>query len=140
MRYVIDANVLMGALISGKSVYKTVFGTFDLVMPDFGLVEIEKYRQTIFSKSRLNATELRQFTVDLFEHLTILPNYFLTVDALTEAGRLIADTDPKDIAYLALAIQTDTILLTRDRPIYSIARQRGFRRIVLFDDFMRWHS
>ena len=50
MRYVIDANVLMGALISGKSVYKTVFGTFDLIMPDFGLVEIEKYRQTIFSK------------------------------------------------------------------------------------------
>lgn len=137
MSYVIDANVLMGALISGRAVYKTAFGFLDLIVPDFALVEIEKYKNTIITKSKLNDTELRRFTFDIFQRLTVLPNYFLTVNALAEAERLIADIDPKDISYVALAIQTDSVLLTRDRPIYVAARQRGFRQIMLFDDFLR---
>ncbi len=137
MSYVIDANVLMGALISGKAVYKTVFRTLDVIVPDFALVEIETYKDTIIAKSKLNEAELRRFTFDIFRQLTILPNYFLTVNALAEAERLIADVDPKDISYVALAIQMDSVLLTRDRPVYAAARQKGFRRIMLFDDFLR---
>lgn len=137
MSYVIDANVLMGALISGKAFYKTTFETLDLITPDFALIEIEKYKDTIIARSKLNDEEMRRFTVDIFRRITVLPNYFLTDKSLKEAERLIADVDPKDISYVALAIQTGSILLTRDRPVYVAARQKRFRRILLFDDFLR---
>lgn len=137
MSYVIDANVLIGASISGKAGYRTAFGALNLIVPDFALVEIEKYKDTIIATSKLNDAELRRFTFDIFQRFTVLPNYFLTSNALAEAKRLIADVDPKDISYVALAIQTESILLTRDRSIYVAARQKGFRRIILFDDFLR---
>ena len=35
--------------------------------------------------------------------------------------------DIKDIPYLAMALQTGSVLLTRDQPIYKAARQNGFR-------------
>ncbi|QMW03567.1 PIN domain-containing protein [Spirosoma foliorum] len=137
MSYVIDANVLMSALISGKAFYKTIFGSLDLLVPEFALVEIEKYKETIVQKSKLDEIAIRRYTFDVFQQLTILPNYFLSAGALTEADRLIGHIDAKDISYLALAIQTNSVLLTRDQPIYKGARQNGFRRIILFDNFLR---
>lgn len=137
MSYVIDAKVLMGALITGKSFYKTTFEALDLITPDFALIEIEKYKDTIVAKSKLNDGEMRRFTFEIFQRLTVLPNYFLSAKSLKQAEGLIAAVDPKDISYVALAIQTNSILLTRDRPIYVAARQNGFRRIILFDDFLR---
>ncbi|QDK78255.1 DNA-binding protein [Spirosoma sp. KCTC 42546] len=137
MSYVIDANVLMSALISGKAFYKTIFGALDLLVPEFALVEIEKYKETIQQKSKLDEPAMRGYTLDIFQQLTILPNYFLSQGALTEADRLIGHIDAKDISYLALEIQTNSVLLTRDQPIYKAARQNGFRRIMLFDSFLR---
>ncbi|MBD2756372.1 PIN domain-containing protein [Spirosoma validum] len=137
MSYVINANVLMSALISGKAFYKTIFGSLDILLPEFALVEIEKYKETIFQKSKLDEVAMSCYTLNLFQQLTILPNYFLSTNALAEANRLIVHVDVKDISYLALAIQTNSMLLTRDQPIYKAARQNGFRRIMLFDDFLR---
>lgn len=137
MSYVIDANVLMSALISGKAFYKTIFGSLDILLPEFALVEIEKYKDTIRQKSKLDEVAMRRYTLDIFQQLTVLPNYFLSTNALAEANRLIGHIDAKDISYLALAIQTNSVLLTRDQPIYKTARQSGFRRIMLFDDFLR---
>lgn len=137
MSYVIDANVLMSALISGKAFYKTVFGSLDILLPEYALIEIEKYKETILQKSKLDEAAMRLYTLNLFQQLTILPTYFLSTNALDEANRLIAHVDPKDISYLALAIQTNSVLLTRDQPIHKAARQNGFRRIMLFDSFLR---
>ncbi len=137
MSYVIDANVLMSALISGKTFYKTVFGSLGMLLPEYALVEIEKYKETILQRSRLDEEFMRRYTLDLFQQLTVLPSHFLSVNALNEANRLIAHVDVKDIGYLALAIQTNSVLLTRDQPIHKAARQNGFRRIMLFDSFLR---
>lgn len=137
MSYVIDANVLMSALISGKPFYKITFEALEPIIPDFALIEIDKYKERITAKSKFNDDEMRSFTLNLFQRLTVLPNYYLTEESLLTAERLIDTVDPKDISYLALAIQTNSILLTRDRPIYLAARQKGFRRIMLFDDFLQ---
>lgn len=80
MSYVIDANVLMSALISGKAFYKTVFGSLDIFLPEYALVEIEKYKETIIQKSKLDEVAMRHYTLDLFQQLTILLTYLLSID------------------------------------------------------------
>ncbi|QKZ11113.1 PIN domain-containing protein [Spirosoma sp. KUDC1026] len=137
MTFVIDANILMSALISGKAFYRTIFNALDVVTPDFALIEIDKYRETILSKAKLKGEDMQRFTLALFEGITVLPNYILSTESIAKASRLIINVDPKDIPYLALAIQTNAVLITRDRPIYTAARQEGFRNIILFDDFLR---
>jgi len=41
-KYVIDANVLFSAFISGKDIYDLLFSTFKIYVPDFAFLELEK--------------------------------------------------------------------------------------------------
>ncbi len=49
--YIIDANVLMSILISGKSIYKPLLNYYNFILPEFALVEIDKYNEIIFEKT-----------------------------------------------------------------------------------------
>jgi predicted nucleic acid-binding protein len=49
--FVVDANVLISVLISGKASYKLILSFLDLFTPDFALEEIEKYKPVIFERT-----------------------------------------------------------------------------------------
>lgn len=136
MTYILDANVVMSMLISGRSFYRVVLENDDFIVPEFALTEINKYNQLITDKTRLTLDEHIQYAYSVFSKITVLPYYLLQPDSVAKAFALIGDIDPKDVSYLALAIQTDTVLLTRDMPIYVAARKKGFRKILLFDRFL----
>jgi len=41
MNYVVDANVLMSIIISGKAIYKPLLSYYKFIVPEFALVEID---------------------------------------------------------------------------------------------------
>jgi len=45
--------------------------------------------------------------------------------------------DLKDVPYVALAMQLDLPLLTRDKPLYHGLRKQGFRNVQMFEDFLK---
>ncbi len=137
MRFVFDANILMAILIGGRSFHKVILETLDIITPDFALIEIDKYSTIIVQKSKLDWSAHVEYAHFVFSTVTVVPRYLIDDESIEKANRLIRDTDPKDISYLALAIQTDSILITRDKPIVEAARRKGFRRIMLFDEFIR---
>ena len=94
--YVLDANILMSMLISGKADYRPLLAFFNFILPDFVMVEVEKYSDVIKSKCRLNESELLQWTYLVFSHLTILPQYVLQRESLVKAESLLKSVDPKD--------------------------------------------
>lgn len=51
--YVIDANIIFSALISGKEVYFKLFSLHHFYLPDYALQELEKYRQVILKSIKL---------------------------------------------------------------------------------------
>lgn len=91
--FVVDANVLISILISGKASYKLILSFLDLFTPDFAL-------------------------------------------ALIKATELARDIDIKDVSYIALAIQLDLILLTRDKKLLQGLKRKGFRKVMLFEDLL----
>ena len=135
--YVIDANVLMSILISGKAAYRPVLNYFRFITPEFALVEIDKYSPLILQKSKMQEAELLQWTHFVFSRLTILPKYSLDRDCLAKANKLLENIDLKDASYVALAMQLDLILLTRDEPLITGLRKQGFRKAMRFEDFFR---
>jgi predicted nucleic acid-binding protein len=135
--FVIDANVLMSMLISGKSGYRPILTFHTFILPDFALVEIDKYKNALKGKTRMSADQLTEWTYFVFDHLTILPYYVLGAESIAKSERLLAQIDLKDISYVALAMQLDLPLVTRDYPLYEGLRKQGFRRVVLFEDFLR---
>ena len=140
MRFVFDANILMAILIGGRSFHKVIQETFDIITTDFALIEIDKYSKIIVEKSKLDWSTHSQYAQFVFSNITVVPRYLIEFDTIEKANQLIADIDPKDISYLALAIQTDSILITRDKPIVEASRRKGFRRIMLFDEFIKLYS
>lgn len=135
--FVLDANVLMSILMSGKAAYRPILSFNSFILPDFALIEIEKYHNTLKSKTVLSDTQLIEWTYFVFAHCTVLPRYVLTEEVITKSARLLENIDMKDLSYVALSMQLDVPLLTRDTPLYEGLRKRGFRKVILFDDFLR---
>ncbi len=97
------------------------------------LINIKK---TIQEKSRLSEDQIRTFSYHIFSKLTFLPEYVLTIDAKEKAFTLTTNIDIKDTAYVALALQLDLILLTRDKKLVKGLKKKGFRKVQLFDEFL----
>ena len=66
-----------------------------------------------------------------------MPTYLIEDEAKQKAIKLVEDIDVKDVSYVALSIQLDLTLLTRDIPLYECLRKKGFRNVQLFDVFLR---
>jgi predicted nucleic acid-binding protein len=135
--YVIDANILMSIHISGNANYRPILGFYNFLLPEFSLVEIEKYREVIQQKTKMQEDDLARWTLFVFSEITILPNYILSQESLQKSNQLLNNIDIKDTSYVALSLQLDLILLTRDKPLSTGLRKKGFRKVLLFEDFLR---
>jgi len=135
--FVVDANVLMSILISGKAGYRPILSFNNFIFPDFVLVEIEKYKDILKSKTKLSGNQFIEWTYFVFANLTILPQFVLEQNILEKSEQLLKNIDLKDISYVALAMQLDLPLLTRDKPLYKGLRKQGFRKVIMFEDFLR---
>ncbi|TAF67723.1 MAG: DNA-binding protein [Cytophagales bacterium] len=135
--FVIDANILMSILISGKASYKPLLTYYNFILPDFVLVEVEKYKHILKMKTKMQDDEFLQWTYFVFSQITILPQYALSEESLEKSKKLLDKIDLKDATYVALAMQLDLLLLTRDNPLHEGLRKQGFRKVMLFEDFLR---
>ncbi|MCD4797274.1 MAG: DNA-binding protein [Candidatus Cloacimonetes bacterium] len=137
MDYIIDANVLMSIIISGKAIYKPLLNYYNFILPEFALVEIDKYKEIIFEKTKMQKNELINFSYSVFSEITILPNYVMDKYVIEKAVELTKSVDIKDVNYIALSMQLDLILLTRDKKLITGVKKKKFNKIMLFDDFLK---
>ena len=135
--FVIDTNILMSILISGKASYKPLLKYYNFFVPEFALVEIEKYKNVIFSKTRQQRKEVINFSYFLFSEITILPNYIFDKEILQEAINLTKNVDIKDVAFIALSMQLNIPLITRDEKLKAGMNKKKYKNILLFKDFLQ---
>jgi predicted nucleic acid-binding protein len=135
-RYVIDSNILFGAIISNRRIYLEIIRNFDLYAPDFVLKETEKYEERLLQKTRLSRKDLNPFIVSLFKGITILPSFVIDRDAKQNAFELCKDIDEKDTPFVALSIELSIPLLTNDKKLYNGLKKKAFTNIILFEDIV----
>jgi len=134
--YVIDANIIFSSLLSGKGLYKRIFDSNRFYTSDFALMEIQTYQNTILSKSKLTKHELKEFTIFIFSHLIVVPQFYIAQTNRDKAFELCKDIDEKDTIYVALSLELNTTLLTRDKPLFNGLKTVGFEKIIMFDQFI----
>ena len=135
-KYILDANVVFSALISGKELFTKLFENNKFFAPDFIMVEIDKYRKVILRKSKLPASELQAFIQRLFEEITIMPSLYILEENKLKAYELCKEIDEKDTAYVALSIEMGHPLLSRDKKLIDGLKARGFENVVLLDEMI----
>jgi len=133
-QYVIDANVLFSAFISGKDVYSLLFSTYTIYIPDFAFVELEKYKQRILKKTKLTADEFQEFVLRLLNNVTVIPNLLLSQASLTRAYELCKEIDEKDTLYIATALELNLTLITSDKRLYTGLKSKDFSKVMLLGD------
>ena len=134
--FVVDANILISILISGKSSHKAILRYFVFYSPDFVFEEIEKYKPVIFERTKLKMEELQQFAFFVFNQVSVIPRMVISDEAVERAIELTKGIDIKDMSYVALAIELDCVLLTRDKPLIKGIRKKGFRKVMSYEDFL----
>lgn len=135
-KYVIDANVIFSALISGKQIYLHLFDKYEFYVPDFVFIEIDKYKSLILSKTKLTKKEFQDFIKKLFQQVIVIPSLYIQDKNREKAINLCGDIDLKDTVYVALSVEMDMPLVTRDKPLYDGLKEKNFNKIMLFDDLV----
>lgn len=114
MRLVIDANIVISALIADSKTRELIVTLEpDLLTPAFVHDEIENYEDLIVEKSGMEPDRVAQFIELLFQYIKVVPvNEFSS--AIEPADEAIGDTDSDDVLYLACAVATDAVIWSDD--------------------------
>ena len=134
-RLAVDANVLFGALISGRDEYLTLFADYQLFLPDFALHEIQIYQEIILRKTKLAPEKLQAFTLNLFDQVTVVPNFLISTQSYLRAFELCKRVDEKDTPYLALSMEFDIHLLSKDEELVNGLRGQGYEKVITLKEF-----
>ena len=114
MKLVVDANVVISALISDSKTRELLVTLEpDLLTPEVVHDEIERYEDLIVEKSGMDIDRVRQFIDLLFDHIETVPasEFYQYID---QAESAIGDTDPDDVLYVACALGCEASIWSDD--------------------------
>jgi predicted nucleic acid-binding protein len=134
--YVLDANVLFGAFISGKDVYRLLFSGHTIYLPDYAFAEIEKYKSRILKKTKLSEHDFQGFVLTLLGDVTVVPSLVLSPASLRQAYEFCKDLDEKDTVYVATAIELKAVLVTSDKTLHDGLKERDFDGVALLGEIV----
>jgi len=117
LRIVVDANILISALLGGKSRFILFDIKFEFIVNEFTLREVEKYIPFISKKSGVSEKEIRK-GISLLPLKIVSKNYYK--DYLKQAEKLIGKIDKNDIDILALYLKEKTFLWSEDKDFEKI--------------------
>ena len=116
MELIIDANVLISALISTKGrTYDLIFNDrLKLFSPEYLMEEFNKYRDDILSKSGLDEVDFELFMSLISSRIEFIPKFefkqfISTAEDITP--------DPDDAEYFALALRYRCALWSNDKKL-----------------------
>lgn len=139
-KFIIDANIIFSALISGKELFIHLFENNKLYAPDFILSEIDKYKSVILKKSNLPLENLQDFIQRLFQQITVIPALYIKDKNKKKAKELCQDIDIKDTAYIALSLEMNLPVVTRDKKLCIGLKKKGFNKIITLDELLQNHD
>ena len=116
MNVVIDSNILFSALIKDSITRKLILEYDEFFLfPEYIFEEMEKHKEELFKKSRMNIEDFNKLLQLLLQKVVIVPNEVL-YSRRKEAVEIIKDIDPNDAIFLACALAyPDTILWSEDK-------------------------
>ena len=128
----------MGTIPGELDIYKPIIHpNVSEFYTDFIFNEIDEYQNTIFDKTKLDRLQLIDYTNQILSKITILPRYVVSENNSQKATDLTKDIDFNDVWFIALALEYKLPLLTRDTKLFNGLQKKGFKDIILFDQFLK---
>lgn len=126
---VVDANIILSALLGGKPGSILFDPRFHFVTTKFTIKEVEKYIPRLAKKLNLPKEEFGGL-LDLLPIFLYSKKYY--TDKMQRAFDMIGEVDKKDADILALALKFNTYLWSQDRDF----EKAGYPKILKTYNFI----
>jgi predicted nucleic acid-binding protein len=104
MRFVVDTNVIISALIKDSTRRRILFHPhFEFFTPEFVFVEIENNIHEIIEKTGYTQDEFHKMFDEIISNVNVVPKDDFSI-YLTEATEIMKQIDEDDTSFLALAL------------------------------------
>ena len=127
-RVVVDANIIFAALrISQSRIRKGLFGgNYDFYCPNFLIVEIFKHKERILSKSKLSEEETYEALSMITSRIRFVSDKNISTGNFIKAYELCRGVDIKDVPFIALSLELECPLWTRDKALKFGLIKKGY--------------
>jgi predicted nucleic acid-binding protein len=131
---VVDTNIIFKALRSQYSKYRDIFDKSDLEFycPNYLITEIFKHKERILKASKANDDEVYELLEKTLQRINFINEEFISLGNLIHAHRLCLDIDEKDTLFVALSLEFNAALWTKDEVLKNGLIPKGFDNF--FDD------
>lgn len=127
MNIIIDSNVLFSALIKDSITRRIILEyTGFFLFPSFIFEEMEKHKEELLKKSKMNTKDFDMLLSILLQKVMIVPTEVLYKHR-KESYEIIKDIDPDDTLFIACALTyPDSLIWSDDKKL----RQQSKVRII----------
>jgi predicted nucleic acid-binding protein len=126
---IIDTNILFSALLGKNEKFREILLATEkvkLYTSKYALVELFKYKEKIRKYSNLNDEEVLELLYSLLKNINRIDLSTITDESLKRAFYLCKDIDEKDIPFVAITIELDGVLWTRDKKLITGLKTKDF--------------
>lgn len=117
IRIVVDANIIISALLAGSARFVLFDSRFEFVTAEFTLGEVIRYLPTIAEKTNVSFSELNQ-ALSLLPIVIYAREYYSR--ELFKARKMLREIDPDDADLLALYFTEGVYLWSEDKDFEKI--------------------
>ena len=115
MKFIIDSNILLSALIKDSTTRKVIVKSgWDFYYPEMSFHEVRKYKELVLKKSGMSEKDYNKLLECILRHIIIVPDEII-INELEEAKNVIAHIDPDDVVFVATKLSIlDSIIWSDD--------------------------
>lgn len=134
MIFVVDTNILFSACYtpSGR-IFDILFNaptSTQLISAHYAIEELMLHKGKFATKSSYTAEEIDSLIASVLKQVDFINEEIIDEPYWLEADRLTKDVDSKDIAFVALTLQTGGLLWTGDKKLANHLKVMSFDRVV----------
>ncbi len=135
-KIIVDTNILFSSLRSNNSKLRIVLEREDLrfYTPNFLMVEIFKHKERILQNSKASEDEVYEILYKMLHKVTFINEDTITLGNFIEAYKLCSDIDEKDTPFVALTLELEGELWTKDDTLKRGLIKKGFSSFFVEND------
>jgi predicted nucleic acid-binding protein len=128
-KIVLDTNLLFSALRSRNTAFreKLFSDEYTFYSSKYIIVEIFKHKERIFRNAKIaDEGEVYEYLNEILQRIHFVNEDFISLANYTNAYKLCRDIDEFDTPFVALALQLNAPLWTKDEKLKAGLRNKGF--------------
>ncbi len=134
MKIVVDTNIVISAMLKANSPISDVLSSpqfdIELLSPYELFLEIFKHKEKIQKYSKLSETELLEAVRIILSNISFVSVKAIEQTHAAKAKELTQGIDIKDWTFVALTLQTQSLLWTSDLKLFNHLEKNGFINLI----------